>query len=154
MAKNNYLNNKDLLAEVQKSKDQGEMTNELARMLQTLCIRYSKKSSFANYTYNEDMQSYAMFMLIKTWDKFDPEKSQNPFAFFTQCVKNSFIQYLNSEKRQRDIRDSLLVDKGMDPSYTYQIEQDEKKGVEDEEDTFSMQETGVPSQDSDDVSNE
>lgn len=133
MAKKNYINNRDLLEEVQKSKDQDQMTENLARMLQTLCARYAKKSSFANYSYNEDMQSYAMMMLVKTWPKFDPNQSQNPFAFFTQCVKNSFIQCLNSEKRQRDIRDSLLVDKGMDPSYTYQIDNDVSNFVEDEE---------------------
>ena len=81
------------------------MSNDLAKMLQLLTSRYAKKGNFANYTYNDDMQSYAMLMLVKTWNSFDPAKSSNPFAFFTQCIKNSFIQYLNYEKRQRDIRD-------------------------------------------------
>lgn len=118
----NYLNNKDLMAEVLKSKEQDAMTDKLAHMLQTLAARYGKKGNFANYTYNEDMQAYAMLMLVKTWRSFNPEKSQNPFAFFTQCIKNSFIQYLNQERRQRDVRDVLLVDKGLSPSYTFQME--------------------------------
>lgn len=118
----NYLNNKDMLAEVLKSKERGQMTDKLAHMLQTLAARYGRKGNFANYTYNEDMQAYAMLMLVKTWNSFNPEKSSNPFAFFTQCIKNSFIQYLNQEKRQRDIRDAQLVDKGLSPSYTYQME--------------------------------
>lgn len=117
-----YLNNKDLLAQVILSKKNGKMTNELAKMLQLLTMRYGKKGNFANYTYNDDMQSYAMLMIVKTWQGFDPAKSSNPFAWFTQCIKNSFIQYLNYEKRQRDIRDEVLVDSGMLPSYNYQHE--------------------------------
>jgi len=120
----NYLNNKDLLAQVIISKEQGQMTDRLAHMLQTLCARYGKKGNFANYTYNDDMQAYAMMMLVRTWNSFKPEKSNNPFAFFTQCIKNSFIQFLNQEKKQRNIRDSLLVDSGLAPSLTYQMEQD------------------------------
>ena len=117
-----YLNNKDLLAQVILSKKNGKMTNELAKMLQLLTMRYGKKGNFAGYTYNDDMQSYAMLMIVKTWQGFDPAKSSNPFAWFTQCIKNSFIQYLNYEKRQRDIRDEVLVDSGLSPSYNYQYE--------------------------------
>lgn len=117
-----YLNNKDLLAQVVLSKSKVKMSGELAKMLQLLTSRYAKKGNFANYTYNDDMQSYAMLMLVKTWNSFDPAKSSNPFAFFTQCIKNSFIQYLNYEKRQRDIRDEVLVDSGLSPSYNYQYE--------------------------------
>lgn len=125
--KKNYLNNKDMLEEVMKSKEQGQMTDKLAHMLQTLCARYGRRGNFANYTYNEDMQAYAMYMLVRTWNNFNPEKSKNPFAFFTQCVKNSFIQYLNHEKRHRTLRDELMVDKGLNPSYTYQLEHEAKQ---------------------------
>lgn len=126
--KKNYLNNKDLLAEVLLSKenDPPKMTNKLAHMLQMLCKRYGSRGQFAGYTYNEDMQAYAMMMLVRTWNSFNPEKSNNPFAFFTQCVKNSFIQYLNSEKRHRTIRDELMVNEGLNPSYTYQLEHEKK----------------------------
>jgi DNA-directed RNA polymerase specialized sigma24 family protein len=116
----NYLNNKDLMLQVALSKEQGQMTDRLAHMLQTLAARYGRKGNFANYTYNDDMQAYAMMMLVRTWNRFDPAKSNNPFAFFTQCIKNSFIQFLNQERRQRDIRDVMLVDNGLDPSYTFQ----------------------------------
>ena len=118
----NYLTNKQLLPEVIKSKEQGEMTPKLAHMLQLLTSRYARRGTFANYTFNDDMQAFALMALDRTWDAFDLEKSQNPFAFFTQCIKNSFYQYLNQEKKQRNIRDALLVEQGMLPSYTYQIE--------------------------------
>ena len=122
----NYLNNKDLLKEHGFSKEQDQMTNKLAHMLTMLCARYGRRSNFANYTYNEDMQAYAMMMLVRTWRSFNPEKSNNPFAFFTQCIKNSFIQFLNSEKRHRTIRDELLVNQGLNPSFTYQLEHEKK----------------------------
>lgn len=121
--KRNYLNNKDLLEEYHKSVAQEKMTDKLANMLQLLCLRYSKKANFANYTYVEDMASFAMLMLCQTWKGFNPEKSTNIFGYYTQCVKNSFIQYLNAEKKQRNIRDSLLVENGLNPSFGYQIEQ-------------------------------
>lgn len=114
-----YLSNKELLAEVKRSKEAGQMSNTLAMMLQLLCSKYAKKGNFINYSYNEDMQGYAMMMLVRTWNSFDPSKSNNPFAFFTQCIKNSFIQYLNQEKRQRDVRDVILIDQGMSPSYGF-----------------------------------
>jgi len=130
--KKNYLNNKDLLAEVVLSKANGKMSDKLAHMLTVLCARYGRKGNFSGYTYNDDMQAYAMMMLVRTWNSFKPEKSNNPFAFFTQCIKNSFIQFLNQERRQRDIRDVMLVDKGLTPSYTFQMEHEtaQKKAAE------------------------
>lgn len=85
----------------------------------TFVCRRGKYIYVTGNTYNEDMQGYAMMMLVRTWNSFNPEKSNNPFAFFTQCIKHSFIQYLNQEKRQRNIRDLLLVDQGMTPSFNF-----------------------------------
>jgi len=135
----NYLNNKDLLKQVILSKEQEKMTERLAHMLQTLCMRYAKRGQFAGYTFNEDMQAFAMMMIVRTWNAFNPEKSQNPFAFYTQCIKNSFRQFLNQEKRQRDIRDELLVSSGLSPSHTYMTEYEtqqnaDKHHTDDEED--------------------
>lgn len=138
----NYLNNKDILAQVILSKEQGKMTERLAHMLQTLCARYAKRGQFAGYTFNEDMQAFAMMMIVRTWHAFKPEKSQNPFAFYTQCIKNSFRQYLNQEKRQRNIRDELLINNGMNPSNTYMSEYEAQMFAEkhhtDDEESFEM----------------
>ena len=68
------------------------------------------------------MQAYAMVSLVRTWDRFKPERSDNAFAFYTQCIKNSFKQYLKDEKKHRIARDELLLDRGMTPSYTYQLD--------------------------------
>lgn len=137
-----YLSNKELLAAVIESKDAGFMTDKLARMLQLLCSKYAKKGNFVNYSYNDDMQSYAMMMLVKTWNSFNPLKSNNPFAFFTQCIKHSFLQFLNLEKRQRNIRDELLIDQGMNPSFGYSDDGSTYNipGLEDEQDFDAMRE--------------
>lgn len=117
-----FLRNKDLVAEVIVCKNTGKMSNELARMLMLMTEKLSKKSNFANYTYIEDMRSFATMCLVNTWSEFDPARSNNAFAFYTQCIINSFVQYLNQERKQRDIRDKLLVDGGLNPSFTYQLE--------------------------------
>ena len=118
----NYLSKKELLGAVMESKGIGRMSDDLAFKLQLLTDKYARSAQYARYTFNDDMRAYALMMLVRTWNSFNPEKSDNPFAFYTQCIKNSFIQYLNQEKRQRNIRDELLVDQGLSPSYTYQME--------------------------------
>ena len=114
-----YVNNKGLLEEFKISKARGEMTPALAKMLMLICERYARKGSYVSYTYNEDMQAFALMNLVKSWKSFNPEKSNNPFAYFTSCITNSFLQYLNQERRHRNIRDALLVENGLDPSYTF-----------------------------------
>lgn len=84
-------------------------------------------------TYNEDMQGYAMLMLARTWQSFNAEKGSNPFAFFTQCVKHSFVQYLNQEKRHRNIRDTLMVQQGLSASFGF-MEDSDQHFVDDEQD--------------------
>lgn len=134
-----YLTNKEMLAELKRCQKKGQMSDVLAKMLQLLCSRYGKKGSFVNYSYNEDMQAYAMMMLVRTWNSFDPDKSSNPFAFFTQCIKNSFIQYLNQERRQRNVRDLMMIDQGLNPSYGY--DDGKKNGIQDEHDFDHIRET-------------
>lgn len=134
-----YLNNKELLAEVAASKVKQQMTDKLAKMLVLLCSRLAKKGNFVGYTYNTDMQGYAMMMLVRTWKNFDETRSDNPFAFYTQCVKNSFVQYLNQEKRQRNIRDEILLDQGLNPSYGYDNGV-KRVEIEDEQDFDSIRE--------------
>lgn len=136
-----YLNNRDLLPEVKKSKELGRMTDTLAQMLMLLCANYARKGNFVNYSYNEDMQAYAMMMLVRTWNSFNPDKGSNPFAFFTQCIKHSFIQFLKVERKQRDIKNVLMIDQGLNPSYGYEDDGDRGAKIEDEQDFDSIKST-------------
>lgn len=117
--KRNYINNPDMLEEIIKSKEQGAMTDKLARMVLLLTKRYSGQGSYSSYTYREDMESYALCIVCKNWSKFDEKKYDNPFAYFTQTIKRAFWQYLQKEENHRDIRDAMLVKQGELPSHTY-----------------------------------
>lgn len=114
-----YLSNKTLLPEVIKAKAAGRVSNELAKMLMLLTRKYAQRPCFASYTYKEDMISEALANLCQNALKFNPEKGSNPFAFYSTCINNSFLQFLNVEKKHRKIRDQLLIDMGENPSYNF-----------------------------------
>lgn len=116
-----YVTNAQLLEEIQACKDNGQkLSNKLAGYLHMIAERYSHSPSFGGYSFREDMVSFAVVNLCANWHKFDPAKSDNPFAFYTTAVYRSFLQYLADEKKQRDIRDTLLVDAGANPSFSFQ----------------------------------
>jgi len=125
--KKNYINNKDLLAEVIKSKEQGKMTDKFGHMMMLLVKRYSSQGCYAGYTYIDDMESYALMTVCKVWNSFKPERSDNPFAYFTQTIKRAFWQYLHQEEKHRDIRDEMLMKEGELPSHTYVDKYEEKE---------------------------
>ena len=121
-----YVRNADLLPAVIEAKQAGKVTNKLIKMIQMIADRYSKKHLFVNYSYREDMVSMAVENLCKNALKFDHEKYSNPFAFYTTAIHNSFLQYLADEKKHRNIRDSLLIDAGANPSFNFLVgERDE-----------------------------
>lgn len=117
--KGHYVTNAVLLPEVIRAKELGRMTNELARMLMLIAERYSKKANFAGYSFREDMVSYALINLMANGLKFNPEKSNNPFSFYTTAIHRSFLQYLGEERKHRDIRDELIIEEGYNPSSTF-----------------------------------
>jgi DNA-directed RNA polymerase specialized sigma subunit len=122
-----YVNNKDLLEEIRLSHEQGRMTEKLGKMILMLATRFSKQPCFVGYTYIDDIISYAVLSVCANWHKFDPEKSNNPFSYYTECIKRAFYQYLIKEKKQRVIRDELLIINEMSPSHTYLAEYEQER---------------------------
>ena len=100
----------------------GAITNNLAKMFIKLCERYSMRSNWRGYTYVDEMRSHALLQLSQIGLQFNELKSQNPFAYYTAAVTNSFTRVLNLEKRNQNIRDDLLQEAGQMPSFTRQIE--------------------------------
>ena len=100
------------------SKDHGQITNTLARMYIKLCERYATRGNVRGYTYNDEMRGQAILQLTQIGLQFDESKSDNPFAYFTAAVTNSFVRIINIEKRNQSIRDDILEINGMNPSYT------------------------------------
>ena len=104
------------------SKDHGQMTPKLAHMFIKLCERYATRSNWRGYTYNDEMRSQALLQLSQIGLQFDESKSQNPFAYYTAAITNSFTRVLNIEKRNQNIRDDILELNNYTPSYTRQGE--------------------------------
>ena len=102
------------------SKDHGKMTNKLAHMFIKLCERYATRSNWRGYTYNEEMRGQALLQLSQIGLQFDESKSQNPFAYYTAAITNSFTRVLNTEKKNQSIRDDILEMNGLNPSWTRQ----------------------------------
>lgn len=99
-------------------KDHGQITDTLARMYIKLCERYATRGNVRGYTYNDEMKGQAILQLTQIGLQFDESKSNNPFAYFTAAVTNSFVKIINIEKRSQSTRDDLLEINGMTPSYT------------------------------------
>jgi hypothetical protein len=102
------------------NRDHGAMTKKLALMFMKLCERYATRSNWRGYTYNDEMRSQALLQLSQIGLQFDESKSQNPFAYYTAAITNSFTRVLNIEKRNQNLRDDILEMNGMTPSYTRQ----------------------------------
>ena len=101
-------------------KDHGNMTRKLATMFMKLCERYATRSNWRGYTYNEEMRGQALLQLSQIGLQFDESKSQNPFAYYTAAITNSFTRILNIEKKNQNIRDDILEMNGLNPSWTRQ----------------------------------
>lgn len=102
------------------NKEHGQMTDNLARMFLKLCDRYATRGNVRGYTYNDEMKGQAILQLTQIGLQFDESKSDNPFAYYTAAVTNSFVRIINIEKRNQNIRDDILEMNGMTPSWTRQ----------------------------------
>ena len=104
------------------STDHGQMTNKLARMFMMMCERYGNKWNWRGYTYNDEMKSQALLQLAQVGLQFDESKSQNPFAYYTATITNSFTRILNTEKKNQNIRDDMLEMNGYNSSHSRQLD--------------------------------
>ena len=102
------------------SKDHGQATNKLAMMWMKLCDRYATRGNVRGYTYNDEMRGQAILQLAQIGLQFDESKSNNPFAYYTAAVTNSFVRVINIEKKNQNIRHDILEMNNMNPSYTRQ----------------------------------
>ena len=112
------------------SQDHGNMTRRLAEMFLKLCERYATRSNWRGYTYNEEMRGQALLQLSAIGLKFDESKSANPFAYYTAAIQNSFTRILNIEKKNQNIRDDILEMNGLNPSWTRQYANADRKYTE------------------------
>lgn len=101
---------------------QGRISDKLAGMFLKMAERYALKANFRGYSYREEMIAEALMNLCQNGLRFDESKSNNPFAYYTRAIHNSFLKYMRYEKKHQSIRDDLIEQSGFQASHTRQAE--------------------------------
>ena len=79
-----------------------------------IATHLSYKPNFVNYMFREDMISDGIENCVQYIHNFDPEKSKNPFAYFTQIIHYAFLRRIQKEKKQLDIKTKIIEKSGYD----------------------------------------
>lgn len=108
MAKN-YLNNKDLYAEIVKSKEQDKLTPQAEKMLILLAERAIHKMKYVNDDDRDDCLQFALLDLLKYWRNFNPQYP-NAFAYFTEIAKRGYAKGWNKIHPQK-YKNTLSLDR-------------------------------------------
>ena len=124
-----YVNNKEFLealinyrAKCQRAEEAGEARPVIPRYIGECFLKIanhlSYKPNFVNYMFREDMMSDGIENCVQYIKNFNPEKSSNPFAYFTQIIHYAFLRRIQKEKRQMDIRGKLIERSGFEEVMT------------------------------------
>ena len=117
--KPHYVNNKEFLQAMidwkatvveaeANDESRPQVTNYIGECFLKIANHLSYRPNFINYTYREEMISDGIENCLQYIDNFDPEKSKNPFAYFTQIIFFAFVRRITREKKQSKIKDKLL----------------------------------------------
>jgi hypothetical protein len=120
-----YVNNKDFLEalieykkELKASEERGDpkprINNYIGECFLKIATHLSFKPNFVNYIFKDDMISDGIENCIQYIHNFNPEKSTNPFAYFTQIIHYAFLRRIQREKRQLEIKNKILERTGFD----------------------------------------
>ena len=120
-----YVNNKQLLEalivyreKVAHAKENDlpkpRITNYLGECFLKIATHLSYKPNFVNYMFRDDMISDGIENCVQYIHNFDPEKSRNPFAYFTQIIHYAFLRRIQKEKKQLDIKTKIIERTGFD----------------------------------------
>ena len=120
-----YVNNKEFLAAIvayKNSVSEAELlgkpkpriTNYLGECFLKIATHLSFKPNFVNYMFKDDMICDSIENCVQYINNFNPEKSSNPFAYFTQIIHYAFLRRIQKEKRQLEIRQKIIERSGFD----------------------------------------
>ena len=124
-----YVNNKELLQalivyreKVAHAKENDlpkpRITNYLGECFLKIATHLSYKPNFVNYMFRDDMISDGIENCVQYIHNFDPAKSKNPFAYFTQIIHYAFLRRIQKEKKQLDIKTKIIEKTGYDEVMT------------------------------------
>ena len=120
-----YVNNKEFLealivhrTKVAKAKEEGlpkpRISNYLGECFLKIATHLSYKPNFVNYMFKDDMICDGIENCVQYINNFNPEKSSNPFAYFTQIIQYAFLRRIQKEKRQLEIKTKIIERTGFD----------------------------------------
>ena len=120
-----YVNNKELLEAMvvyrnkcaiakEKGIDPPLISNYLGDCFLKIATHLSYKPNFVNYMFREDMIGDGIENCVQYIHNFDPEKSKNPFAYFTQIIYYAFLRRIQKEKKQLEIKTKIIERTGYD----------------------------------------
>ncbi len=114
-----YVNNKELLEAMtvyrerviyakEHEKTKPRVPNYIGDCFKKIATHLSYKPNFVNYPFREDMIGDGIENCLQYIDNFDPDKSSNPFAYFTQIIYYAFLRRIQKEKKQLEIKQKIL----------------------------------------------
>ena len=123
--KEHYVNNKEFLEAMKayrksvnkakkEKKEKPLVTNYIGSCFLKIANHLSYRPNFINYTFRDDMISDGIENCLQYLDNFNPAKSNNPFAYFTQIIYYAFIRRIQKEKKQTTIKQKLILKSGLD----------------------------------------
>ena len=124
-----YVNNKEFLAAIIAYKDKialaearGEAKPVIPRYIGECFLKIANhlsfKPNFVNYMFKDDMVCDGIENCVQYINNFNPEKSSNPFAYFTQIIHYAFLRRIQKEKKQLEIKSKILERSGYDEVFT------------------------------------
>ena len=91
-----------------------DVTNYIGECFLKIANHLSYRPNFINYTYRDDMISDGIENCLQYMNNFDPAKSTNPFAYFTQIIYYAFIRRIQKEKKQQQVKQKLIANAGVE----------------------------------------
>ena len=118
-----YVNNKEFLAALiehrnkvadakEKGLDKPPIPNYIGECFLKIANHLSFKPNFVNYMFKDDMICDGIENCVQYIHNFNPEKSQNPFAYFTQIIHYAFLRRIQKEKKQMEIKNKIIERSG------------------------------------------
>ena len=98
----------------EKGKKRPMVTNYIGECFLKIANHLSYRPNFINYTFRDDMISDGIENCLQYMDNFNPDKSKNPFAYFTQIIYYAFIRRIQKEKKQIQIKSKLIANAGVE----------------------------------------
>ena len=92
----------------QMGEEKPRVSNYIGECFLKIAYGLSHKPNFMNYTFKDDMVSDGIENCLQYIHNFNPEKSNNPFAYFTQIIYYAFIRRIQREKKQTHVKHKLI----------------------------------------------